>query len=95
MPAQLARRSPGAILPPPRVSLSVRQAVIADGARPTAARLGLSDTTVARIAARLPCHRASIELAARRLGIDLDDKQFAAASALQAGIAEGGAAAEE
>jgi hypothetical protein len=46
--------------------------VLSDGARAVAARLGLSDTTTARIAARLPCHRASIEVAAYRLGIDLD-----------------------
>jgi hypothetical protein len=34
-------------------------------------RLGLSDATTSRIAGRLPCHRASIELAAHRLGINL------------------------
>jgi hypothetical protein len=43
-----------------------------DGARAVATRIGLSDTTTARLAARLPCHRASVELAARRLGLELD-----------------------
>lgn len=45
---------------------------MAEGGRAVAARLSLSGTTVGRIAGRLPCHRASIELAARRLGIDLE-----------------------
>jgi hypothetical protein len=71
VPSQLSQRSRAGILPPPRVSIAVRTAVLASGARATAALLGLSDTTTARIAARLPCHRASIELAARRLGIDI------------------------
>lgn len=54
------------------MALAVRDAVIADGARQASERLSLCEATVARIAGRLPCHRASIELAARRLGIDLD-----------------------
>jgi hypothetical protein len=66
------RRSRTGILPPPLVALAVRVAVLAQGARQTASHLGICDTTVSRIAARLPCYRASIELAARRLGIDLD-----------------------
>jgi len=60
------------VLPPQRVSVAVREAALADGARALAGRLGLSEATTARIAGRLPCHRASIEMAARRLGIELD-----------------------
>lgn len=71
MPVGKGFRTRGAVLPPPRVALAVRAAVLAEGARPVAARLGLSDTTTARIAARLPCHRASIQMAAYRLGIEL------------------------
>jgi hypothetical protein len=67
----VGQRSRGAVLPPPRVSIAVREAVLAQGARATATRLGLSDATTSRIAGRLPCHRASIELAAQRLGIEL------------------------
>jgi hypothetical protein len=52
--------------------MAVRDAVMRDGARAVATRIGLSDTTTARIAARLPCHRASVETAAHRLGINLD-----------------------
>ena len=62
----------GAVVPPPRVALAARDAVIAIGARQASERLSLCEATVARIAGRLPCHRASIELAARRLGIDLE-----------------------
>jgi len=52
--------------------VAVRETVIFSGARQASERLSLCEATVARLAARLPCHRASIELAARRLGIDLD-----------------------
>jgi hypothetical protein len=52
--------------------------MLAEGACAVAARLGLSDTTTARIAARLPCHRASIELAEPRLGLGLDSVSMAA-----------------
>lgn len=69
---EIIKRAHGAVLPPARIALAVRDAVIADGARATAARLGLSTTTTTRIAGRLPAHRASIEMAARRLGIELD-----------------------
>lgn len=72
MSEHVGQKSRGAVLPPPRVSIAVREAILAEGARATAAKLGISDTTTARIAARVPCHRASIEMAARRLGIDLE-----------------------
>jgi hypothetical protein len=71
MPNLVGQRSRGGVLPPPRISIAVREAVLAHGARATASRLGFSDATTSRIAGRLPCHRASIELAAHRLGIDL------------------------
>jgi hypothetical protein len=64
--------SRGAVLPPANVATAVREAVIAAGARATAERLGLSTTTTTRIAGRLPAHRSSIEVAARRLGIELE-----------------------
>jgi hypothetical protein len=67
-----SRRLSGSVLPPARVALAVREAVIADGARATSTRLGLSTATMNRIAGRLPAHRASIALAAQRLGIDLE-----------------------
>jgi hypothetical protein len=61
------------MLPPARIAIAVREAVITDGARVTAARLGLSTTTTTRIAGRLPVHRASIEMAARKLGMELGE----------------------
>lgn len=65
-------RAPGAVLPPWRIAQATRQSVILSGARATAVRMGISDTTVSRIAARLPCHRGSILQAARALGLDLE-----------------------
>jgi len=66
-------RKTGSVIPPTRLALAVRDSIVSQGSRVAAERLSLSDSTAARIAGRLPCHRASIELAARRLGIDLED----------------------
>jgi hypothetical protein len=56
MSVQTGHPSRGAVLPPPKVSIAVRAAVLSDGARATAAKLGISDTTTARIAGRPRCH---------------------------------------
>jgi hypothetical protein len=72
----LATRGPSrsaGVLPPPRVSIAVRDLVISIGDVAAAAKLGLNRTTVVRVAGRMPCHRGTVLLAARALGIDLDE----------------------
>lgn len=59
------------VVPPPGVSTAVRALIGAIGMNETLRRTGLSRPTLARVAARLPCRRGSIVLAARACGFEL------------------------
>lgn len=67
------RRASGTVAPPPRIAIAVREMLLGRGGLETAAHLGVSRSTAERIAGRLPCRRGSILLAARALGMELDD----------------------
>ena len=76
-PNEVAWRAAGTVTPPPSVAIAVRELIDRHGDRDTAARLGVSRATVARLAGSLTCRRGSVFLAARPLGIDLGDRSLA------------------
>lgn len=57
--------------PPPKVAIAVRELIERYGEPWAVERLGVSRSTVIRLAGRLPCRRGSILMAARALEIDL------------------------
>jgi hypothetical protein len=70
---QRRRARAGTVQAPPRIAVAVRDVLARDGERAATERLHLSPETATRIAARLPVRRGSVLVAARALGMEVDD----------------------
>jgi len=64
-------RSVGSMVPPLALRSAMRETIWEHGEERSAAKLGLSRSTVRRIAAGQTCRRGSLLLAAHTLGIDV------------------------
>jgi len=69
---QSRRARSGLVTAPPHVRAAMHAALVRDGVR-AASALGIGESTAARIACGLAVRRGSVLVAARALGLEVDD----------------------